>query len=99
MKLNHRLVAGIDLDPVRRIRCGVAGGFCRQQAEIITEGVETGTSWRTPGVRVCVFPRTGLPVSAGRPLRMETFVGSLLTERQRPGAPVWRAGTGGASFP
>jgi EAL domain-containing protein (putative c-di-GMP-specific phosphodiesterase class I) len=91
IKLDRELVAGIDLDPVRRVLAASLVGFAASTgAVIIAEGVETGDELET-------LEGLGVGLSQGfhfgRPVSMESLFGSLLLERQRHGAAALRSGT------
>jgi EAL domain-containing protein (putative c-di-GMP-specific phosphodiesterase class I) len=91
IKLDRELVAGIDLDPVRRVLASSLVGFAGSTgAVIIAEGVETGDELET-------LESLGIGLSQGfhfgRPVSLESLFGSLLLERQRHGAAALRSGT------
>lgn len=92
IKLDRELVAGIDLDPVRRVLTASLVGFASGTgAEIIAEGVETSDELET-------LEGLGVGLSQGfyfgRPVSMERLFGSLGLQQQRHGAAALHAGAG-----
>jgi EAL domain-containing protein (putative c-di-GMP-specific phosphodiesterase class I) len=91
IKLDRELVAGIDLDPVRRVLTASLVGFAANTgAEIIAEGVETSDEMET-------LEALGVGLSQGfhigRPVSVENLFGSLLRRRRRHGTATMKTGT------
>jgi EAL domain-containing protein (putative c-di-GMP-specific phosphodiesterase class I) len=91
IKLDRDLVAGIDVDPVRRVLAASLVSFASETgAEIIAEGVETHDEIET-------LERLGVHLSQGfyhgRPACIESLFGSLVVEQQRHCAAALAAGT------
>lgn len=84
IKLDRDLVAGIDIDPVRRVLAASLVDFASGTgSEIIAEGVENGDELET-------LEQLGVHLSQGyhhgRPAGLESLFGSLFVDHQRHGA-------------
>jgi EAL domain-containing protein (putative c-di-GMP-specific phosphodiesterase class I) len=91
IKLDRELVAGIDVDPVRRVLASSLVSFAAGTgAQIVAEGVETRAEIETLQV-------LGVHLSQGfhlaRPTGIEGLFGSLVIERERHGAAALRSGS------
>lgn len=92
IKLDRELVAGIDLDPVRRVLTASLVGFAANTgAEIIAEGVETRDELESLEALGVGFAQG---FHFGRPVSVERLFDSLRRQRQRHGAVALKSTTG-----